>query len=42
MHAAGPELGLELSRPRAPDQIGVAGLSRELGLTQSRHLQVHV
>ena len=42
MHAAGPELGLELSRPCAPDQVGVAGLSGELGLTQSCHLQVYV
>ena len=32
--AAGRKLGLQLPRPRAPDELGMAGLGCELGLTQ--------
>jgi hypothetical protein len=39
---AGGKLGLQLPRPRAPDELGMAGLGCEFGLTQSRHLKVHV
>ncbi len=42
MHAAGRKLWLQLPCPRQPDELGVTGLGCELGLAQSRHLEVHV